>query len=94
MIKNEAAKIENSMKLRNITKEEFVSAITKDKADGFAKTFVAKADAFDLWDRCIGAFIEDQLAGAIIVSVSKRNPILFRLGKSKMGPVSGVYAQG
>ncbi len=37
-------KSENIMKLKTCTRDEFVSAITADKADSFAKTFVAKAD--------------------------------------------------
>ena len=63
----------SSYRLRNITRDEFVNAITEDKADAFAKTFVAKADAFNFWDRCIGYF-DGALCGAIIVTVSKRKP--------------------
>ena len=32
------------LKLRKTTREEFESAITSDKGDKFAKTFLAKAD--------------------------------------------------
>jgi ribosomal protein S18 acetylase RimI-like enzyme len=68
----------NSYQLRNITRQEFVDAITKDKADSFAKTFVAKADAFKLWNRCVGYF-DNGLNGAIIVRVSKRTPKIANL---------------
>jgi hypothetical protein len=60
------------MKLRKCSREEFVAAITNDKADSFAKTFKAKADMQDHWDDCIGAFNDnDELMGAIITTVSK-----------------------
>ena len=63
------------MKLRKCTREEFVSALTDDKADNFAKTFVAKADMQKNWDECLGAFDEDgSLMGAIITTVGKTNP--------------------
>lgn len=63
------------MKLRKCTREEFVASITEDKADGFAKTFRAKADMQKHWDECLGAFNEDgELMGAIITTVGKTNP--------------------
>ena len=63
------------MKLRSCSREEFVAAITTDKADGFAKTFVAKADMQKQWEHCIGAFDDNgELMGAIITTVSKREP--------------------
>lgn len=59
------------MKLRKCTRDEFVAAITDDKADAFAKTFRAKADMQDQWDECLGAFTEDgELMGAIITTLS------------------------
>ena len=67
------------MKLRSCSREEFVNAITEDKADNFAKTFRAKADMQDLWGNCMGLWDGDELAGAIIVSYSKRNPIIANL---------------
>lgn len=70
----------SSMKLRECSKEQFISAITSDKADAFAKTFVAKANMQENWDSCIGAFSdEDELMGAIIVTVSKRSPVTANL---------------
>lgn len=63
------------MKLRKCTREEFVSAITADKADGFAKTFRAKADMQEQWEECLGAFDDDgSLMGAIITTLGKTNP--------------------
>lgn len=66
---------ENIMKLATCKRDEFVNAITTDKGDGFAKTFVAKADMQDNWDKCIGAFTDDgELMGAIITTVGMREP--------------------
>lgn len=62
------------MKLRSCSCEEFVAAITTDKADSFAKTFVAKANMQKQWDRCIGMFEDGALMGAIITTISKTNP--------------------
>jgi ribosomal protein S18 acetylase RimI-like enzyme len=63
------------MKLHKCTREEFVSAITNDKADGFAKTFRAKADMQNQWDECLGAYDDSgELMGAIITTVGKTNP--------------------
>lgn len=60
------------MKLRKCTRDEFVAAITTDKADNFAKTFVAKADMQEQWDDCLGAFDDSgSLMGAIIATVGK-----------------------
>lgn len=60
--------------VRKITKEEFIPAISSDKADSFAKTFVSKANMQDQWSECLGAFVDDELAGAIITTISKRPP--------------------
>lgn len=63
------------MKLRKCTREEFVAAITDDKADGFAKTFRAKADMQKQWDECLGAFNDEgELMGAIITTLSRNEP--------------------
>lgn len=63
------------MKLRKCSREEFVSAISTDPADKFAKTFVAKADMQEQWDECWGAFSDDdELMAAIITTLSKRVP--------------------
>ena len=63
------------MKLRKCSRDEFVAAITDDKADGFAKTFRAKADMQKQWDECLGAFTDDdELMGAIITTLSRTDP--------------------
>jgi len=51
-----------------------MAALTTDKADTFARTFVAKADMQEQWDRCLGAFDGDELMGAIITTVGTRVP--------------------
>ena len=67
------------MKLRETTREEFVSHISTDKADAFAKTFVAKADMQEIWNNCIGCWDTNELMGAIITTRSKRTPYVFNL---------------
>lgn len=65
------------MKLRKTTKEEFEGAITDEKGDKFAKTFLSKANmgGEKYWDRCIGAWTDEgELMGAIIVTISIRRP--------------------
>ena len=63
------------MKLHNCTRDQFQSAITTDRADSFAKTFVAKADMQGNWNACLGAFSSDgELMGAIITTIGKTNP--------------------
>lgn len=75
MTRNEGLRKGNSMKLCKCGREEFISAISKDKGDSFAKTFVAKADMQKQWDFCIGAFSEEgSLMGAIITTIGKRDP--------------------
>ena len=65
----------NTLQLRKCPRDEFVAAITEDKADGFAKTFRAKADMQEQWDECYGAFNNDgELMGAIITTLGKTNP--------------------
>lgn len=67
------------MIFRKTTRQEFINAITDDKADAFAKTFVAKADMQDQWEHCVGAWKDNELAGAVIVTVSKREPKIANL---------------
>lgn len=67
------------MKLRKTTREEFVAHLTDRKEDGFAKTFVAKADMQQNWEQCMGVWEDDVLLGAIIVTFSKRIPIIANL---------------
>jgi ribosomal protein S18 acetylase RimI-like enzyme len=70
------------MTLRETSRDEFVAHITESKADSFAKTFVAKADMQDQWQYCIGYWegaAEQELAGAIITTRSKKTPYIFNL---------------
>lgn len=68
------------MKLRKCTKAEFQAAISSDKADNFARTFIAKADMQEQWDYCWGAYTDDdELMAAIITTVSKRKPYVANL---------------
>lgn len=67
------------MLLKPTTRDEFVAALTELKEDKFAKTFVAKCDMMDDWDKCQGVWIDDKLAGAIVVTISKRKPFTANL---------------
>lgn len=67
------------MKLSSCSREQFVSAISSDEKDNFAKTFVAKADMQEQWQHCIGCWDGGELAGAIITTRSKRTPYIFNL---------------
>jgi GNAT superfamily N-acetyltransferase len=62
------------LKLSKCSRAEFISAISTDKKDNFAKTFVSKADMQDQWKFCIGAYDNDELTAAIITSISKNKP--------------------
>lgn len=69
----------SSMLLRETTRDEFVAHLTKEKEDRFAHTFLAKCDMLNAWDKCMGVWIGDKLAGAIVVTVSKRQPLTANL---------------
>lgn len=60
--------------LHSCTAEQFKSFITNDPADKFAKTFVAKANMQKQWEHCVGFWKGEELLGAIITTISKRNP--------------------
>ena len=60
--------------IRDVTREEFVSSLTDLKEDRFARTFVAKCDMIGKWEECRGCFIDEELAGAILITTSKRAP--------------------
>ena len=62
------------MLIKQTSRDEFVAAITDLKEDKFAKTFVAKCDMMEDWELCHGVWIDDRLAGAIVVTISKREP--------------------
>jgi GNAT superfamily N-acetyltransferase len=57
-----------------VTRTEFVNSLTEHKQDKFAKTFIAKCDMLQGWDNCIGVWSEGQLAAAIVVTISKKEP--------------------
>jgi len=65
--------------IRKTSRGEFVSSLTTLKEDKFAKTFVAKCDMMDHWENCMGYWIDGELAGAIVVTLSKRQPIVANL---------------
>lgn len=62
------------LRLSKSSRVDFIAAITEDKEDNFAKTFVAKADMQDQWEFCIGAYDDNQLTAAIITTISKTKP--------------------
>lgn len=75
-----ARKREPSLKLSKCSRDVFVKAISTEKADNFAKTFVAKADMQEQWDYCYGVFSDDgELMAAIITTISKRRPFVANL---------------
>jgi hypothetical protein len=68
------------MELREVSRDQFIAAISNDKADKFAKTFVAKATMQEQWLHCQGCWSEQgELMGAIIVTKSKRLPSVYNL---------------
>jgi GNAT superfamily N-acetyltransferase len=60
--------------IRPVTKQQFIAAISEHKDDQFAKTFVAKASAQDLWQDCLGYWRGDTLCAAIVTKHSARQP--------------------
>ena len=65
--------------LRSTTRDEFVAHLTDLKEDRFAKRFVSKCDMIKAWDRCTGLWDNNALAGAIVVTISKRKPAVANL---------------
>lgn len=64
-----------SLRFEPLAREQFVSVSLTLPADAFAKTFRAKADAFELWQHGVGAWSgDDQLLGAIILRCGMRKP--------------------
>lgn len=74
MTNPEAINFANFIRLETTDSETFTAAITKKKEDRFAKRFASKCKMMKAWDKCVGAYIDGKLAGAIVVTVSKRNP--------------------
>jgi hypothetical protein len=79
MVKNEEKKQENLLRFDSVSKEQFVSFISKNKEDKFAKTFVAKCDMLNRWDEVVGLWEGDDLSGAILTTVSVRTPYVANL---------------
>ena len=67
------------MRFDKCDRETFVSAIDEDKANRFAKTFVAKADLLGRWDSCVGAFDGTNLMGAVLWTYSAKAPVVCNL---------------
>lgn len=68
------------MNLLPVTRGQFIASISNDKADKFAKTFVAKATMQEQWLHCQGCWSgQGELMGAIIVTMSKRLPTVYNL---------------
>jgi len=74
MEKNEERNLENSFRFDLVTREQFKKFISPNKQDNFAKTFVAKCDMLEAWDKVIGYWEGDDLCGAILVTLSKKLP--------------------
>ena len=79
MEKNEERNPENLLKYKSVTKDQFVASISKNKEDKFAKTFVAKCDMLDRWNEVVGLWEGDDLAGAILTTISQRKPYVANL---------------
>lgn len=58
-------------KIRLCTREQFAARVTNERENGFAKTFVAKADLSGLWP-ALGTWAGAELAAALAYSVNKR----------------------
>jgi len=68
------------LNLSKCYRDDFIAAISSDKGDNFARTFVAKADMQDLWRDCWGQFNGNgELMAAIITTMSKRKPVVANL---------------
>ena len=59
------------MNLLTCSEVTFKKHITEKPEDNFAKTFVAKANLGNYWDRCYGFYDHGELCGAIITTISK-----------------------
>ncbi len=75
-----AKKKENTMKLISNITPEIITENISCKADGFAKTFIAKCNMMNAWDKCIGVrTTDDELASIIVTTYSKRLPKIANL---------------
>lgn len=62
------------MVIELLNRQQWVESLTDLKEDKFAKTFLGKADMYDMWDRCYGLFEGGDLLGGICFTYSKRQP--------------------
>lgn len=62
------------MIIDSVTKEQFKKCISLNKEDNFAKTFIAKCDMLNQWNSVLGCWIDGELCGAILVTISKGKP--------------------
>lgn len=62
------------MVIRLLTREDWIMSLTDYKEDRFAKTFLAKADMYNIWNTSYGLFDQDELLGGICFTYSKREP--------------------
>lgn len=79
MVKKEEKNQENLFRFDSVTRDQFISNISDNKNDKFAKTFVAKCDMLNKWDQVIGLWDNQLLCGAILVTLSKRKPLVANL---------------
>jgi GNAT superfamily N-acetyltransferase len=75
----EKRSVSSTRQLEFITREQFVAALTSHKQDKFAHRFISKCDMQDIWDYCVGVLIDGKVAGAIVVTISRRKPIVANL---------------
>lgn len=74
MINQEVIRFVNSTKFDTVSKETFTLYISSNKEDNFAKTFISKCNMLGKWDDVVGYYINKELAGAILVTTSKKTP--------------------
>lgn len=67
------------MEIKEVKREEYVNFFTDRKNDKFAGTFISKCDMLNRWDDVIGLWDDSELLGAILVTLSKRKPIVANL---------------
>jgi len=65
---------ERDKHIRTVTRKQFLATISEDKRDSFAKTFIAKANAQNLWGDCVGYWNGKTLVAAIVTKHSARAP--------------------
>jgi len=65
---------------KSVSRTQFVAAWdTSVPEDRFASTFMAKCSMLGAWDRCLGWWEGDQLQGAALMTLGKRQPTVANL---------------